>query len=432
MTYLSKMRRDPVDTYQMYNIIRFVNNILLSILLVKFGYDQQSISHFEMYLFLLAAINGIWSYGLKSAFLSKIESNSSREITNFFTKLWSLFNVMGVLSGVFYWMWSDTIHTVLTGGYTFSMGLVFGLILIFSGPIILIEHYYLIQENAGQLWGYTIVSTVLFWICLVPGLAVLPSVETLVYGYCIWLGLRYAWSMYLFSFPPWVSHLKWGFTFLGFSFPLILNGVLGTVMDTIDGALVNQYFDDDYFALFRYGAREIPLSQMALAGLGAAMVPFVKQDLTNISILKSKTLYWMHVFFPLSIFLMWTSPYVYRIVYDASFVPSAYIFNTYLLLLMSRVLLPHTIQIAKHQHKIIVFSTVIEIGINIGLSIWWVQIWQINGLILATVCAHLAQKVILIVHNYIINGLKPTRYIPLGWYGFYICALLLSFIISQN
>jgi len=219
--------------------------------------------------------------------------------------------------------------------------------------------------------------------------------------------------------------------FILFSLPLILNVLLGSVMDMIDGLFVAHYFEESFFPIFRYGAREMPFSTLLFSSLSAALIPLlIKDGMSSIQV-KIRVTNLMHWVFPLAIILMFISPMIFPLVYHPRFQQSAFIFNIYLLILTSRVLIPQAYNFALHQHRIIVWTSVFEIIINIFLSFWWVQYWGVYGLAMATVVAYFVQKLILIIYNKQVNHISLGQYLPMKWYLIYTCLMVLSFFISN-
>ena len=110
-------------------------------------------------------------------------------------------------------------------------------------------------------------------------LVVLPS----ILGYQILLSLkglvissilRYIWLWFLliknsetnFSLKFVREHLKLGG-------PLIVATFLSGSAQFIDGFIVTSKFDESTFAIFRYGARELPLAVLLTNALSNAMLP---------------------------------------------------------------------------------------------------------------------------------------------------------------
>ena len=74
---------------------------------------------------------------------------------------------------------------------------------------------------------------------------------------------------------------------------------------------------------------------------------------------------------------------------------------------------------------------IIETIINVGLSLWWVRIWGLEGIALASVVAYLVNKINMIVYNRVALGYKPKQYIPIGVFFSYNCLLVILFFVSK-
>ena len=251
-------------------------------------------------------------------------------------------------------------------------------------------------------------------------------------------------AMILWSFIRWVYFLvfvfqgqwllwsrKMAIAFILFSLPIIFNVFLGSVMDMIDGLFVMHYFDEAFFPIFRYGAREMPFSSLLFSSLSAAMIPLLIKDGMSSSEVKVRVTRLMHFVFPVAILLMLLSPFIFPMVYNTDFKQSAFIFNIYLLILTSRVLLPQAYNFALHQHKVIVWTSILEIIVNVLLSFWWVQYWGVYGLAMATVVAYFIQKILLVLYNSRINHIPLQQYLPIKWYVIYVSVMVVAFLISN-
>ncbi|MEL6987164.1 MAG: polysaccharide biosynthesis C-terminal domain-containing protein [Bacteroidota bacterium] len=222
--------------------------------------------------------------------------------------------------------------------------------------------------------------------------------------------------------------------FLVFAIPLMLHMFLGMGMEYIDGFLVTSQFEDpSLFAKFRYGARELPLATVLVGALTSAMIPEavgkIKETLIEI---KTRTKRLSHFLFPISMLLMLISPILFPIFYSEEFKLSAYIFNVYLLILSSRILLPQVIIFGKQHNYILVWSALIELAVNISLSILFIQYFGILGIAYATVIAYMINKLIMVIYNYLKFNISPNAYIHFPTYVLYNILLFICFFISLN
>jgi len=102
-----------------------------------------------------------------------------------------------------------------------------------------------------------------------------------------------------------------------------------------------------------------------------------------------------------------------------------------LLIISSRILLPQVIILAKQHNYILVLSAIIEVLVNLGLSIYWVQDYGLEGIAFATVCAYFVNKIILITYNFIQFHIPIWDYLHWKNYIFYNLSLIVCFWLSK-
>jgi O-antigen/teichoic acid export membrane protein len=167
----------------------------------------------------------------------------------------------------------------------------------------------------------------------------------------------------------------------------------------IDGFLISYNFNEASFAVFKYGAKELPFIGMLIVAFSNALTPkFSKPEnrLMAINELKAGTNKLMNYMFPLSIVFVLSSKYLYPIVFNENFAESAIIFNIYILLVITRFLLPRTILIGIKDTRPIFYSSLFEIILNVLLSVIFIQLWGMIGVAIATVIAYLFDKLFLV------------------------------------
>ncbi|MBK7428460.1 MAG: polysaccharide biosynthesis C-terminal domain-containing protein [Saprospiraceae bacterium] len=217
--------------------------------------------------------------------------------------------------------------------------------------------------------------------------------------------------------------------------PLIGYSLMAGLAVVTDGWLVKIWSDDEeIFAIFRYGARELPLSLAASVALSGAVIPLISSSTeSGLAQLKKRALSWMHVLFPVSIALVLSSTYLFDWFYGERFIDSVILFDVMLLLVISRLIFPQSILLAKGMYGLIFKVSVIEIMLNVGLSICLLYYFGLVGIVAGTVVAFLCEKLIMI---FIIRKrfqISLSTYHALSWHLLYtmlICiALLCKYII---
>lgn len=219
--------------------------------------------------------------------------------------------------------------------------------------------------------------------------------------------------------------------FLIFCAPLIAHVLLGSGMEYVDGFLVDHYFDRSEFAIFRYGARELPISTVLISAMASTMIPLaVVQLAESMADIKRRLTTIMHWLFPLSAILILLSRPLFEALYGEGFLDSAVVFSIYLLIICSRILLPQVILYARHENKAMMFVAFIELAVNISLSLVLMSYYGLYGIAAATVIAYLVQKCLLVALVKYRHGISLGSYINLPLYGIYAVGLYLVFAIS--
>jgi O-antigen/teichoic acid export membrane protein len=216
--------------------------------------------------------------------------------------------------------------------------------------------------------------------------------------------------------------------------PLVLATFLSGSAQFVDGFIVTSYFDEETFAVFRYGARELPLAMLLANALSNAMLPdFAKKDQLkqNLQKLKESVTRLTHWLFPLTAVLLIFSHPVFPVIFNPKFAESATIFNIYLLIIISRLLLPQTILNGLQISKPIMIAALLELIINVSLSLILVRFFGIAGIAFATFIAYLFEKIYLmaVVKQKLNVGL--TEYIPVKMYSVYSLTILVIFIFAE-
>jgi O-antigen/teichoic acid export membrane protein len=300
----------------------------------------------------------------------------------------------------------------------------------------MVEYFYLIRKQNRPLVVYAVISFFLqFLLVAAPVIAGLP-VRWAMLGLVIASLFRYVWMWRLFiihseihfSLPFVRDHLRLGG-------PLVLSTLLSGTAQYVDGFIVTSKFDESTFAVFRYGARELPLAVLLTNALGSALLPAfgVKERLReNLTELKRNITRLMHLLFPVTGVLILVSHPLFPWLFNPAFRESATIFNIYLLLVISRVLMPQTILTGLQQTRQLMIASFLELILNVGLSLLFVQYWGVAGVAFATFIAYLFEKVYLAVVVKRRWKLSFSEYQPVRSYLIYSLGILALFIFAES
>lgn len=424
---------DIVFVLQYYNVVRYVVSFVISVIMVRSALPPSDLGNYELFLFVVASISMFWSGGIKNAMFTWYGKLSAKEQSNFPIVAFGFLSILSIFFALVVWLFSDWLMAVFGATELVSYWFYLCIYLVLSGPLVMTETLLFLRKDTQKLLNYTHWSH--------GGLLILTLVLAVysaelwyfIYLLIFWTAIRLVYLSYLIFKN---GNIKFTTTdlmpFAVFSLPLIFNMLLGSAMDVIDGMFVSHFFDASFFPVFRYGARELPLSGLLFSTLSMAMIPTIMQEGAGTLAVRARASKLMHYLFPLSFALMLVSPYVFTLFYGDGYQSSAFIFNIYLLIISSRVLLAQSFTLAFHHHRIVIWSSIIEIVFNIALSFWWMKLYGVYGLAFATVVSYFVQKLILIGYNYKKYGIKLNQYIDVRSYLAYMTLLLMTFVFSTK
>lgn len=428
--------KDASRTFQVAAVARQAAALIVSIILVKGALSQADIGLYEEWFYLGSILTFLLVSGLVQAFAASYGQDSGRDLI--FQAYWILMaGLVGVAVIIF--LLSDLLIPFLCGVAEIpSLGLVLVFLVLHFGAA-LVPYYLLVLQRSLALVIFGIAYLVAFVLAVSVGVAQGRGLDSILPMLLIFAIIEHVYLVYLlaregvFRFNGSVARdlLQRTIPLAGYSFI----GALGLLFDAW---LVNHHFADlNIFAIFRYGARELP-GALALAGaFSAAMLPaltssgqgtIVKNGLQR---LRGGATRLMHLFMPLSILLMLISPWLFRYVYNESFVPSAELFNVYLLLMIARWVFAHTVLISFKREKILFIVSLAELALNICLSIWWLSVFGLVGIAYATVVAYVFEKIVMVLLLRKRHGLSPQNYVHLSWWSGYSVLLIAAFIIAK-
>jgi len=229
------------------------------------------------------------------------------------------------------------------------------------------------------------------------------------------------------SFKPDVDLLK-------LCSPLIIGILISGSADYIDSFLVIHYFGNESFAIFKYGAKEFPLSLLLANSLSLAMVPSITKRENfqeGLSDLKSQSTRLMNVLFPVTWIFLLSSKFLYPIIFSSHFQQSAGIFNIYLLLVISRTIFPQTVVMSLQKRSIILNTAYWEILINVVSSYLLMLKFGILGIAYGTFIAFLSEKLILAFRLKKLGFDFQTYTNYYRWFGYSFITILIYFFVEN-
>ena len=314
--------------------------------------------------------------------------------------------------------------------------------LLLSNPVCLIEYIYLLNNRSHRIVQYGLITfTAQLILVLAPVLAGKDFIWS-IYGLLVITGVRWIWLIILLrrytemriSFEFMKEHLYLGL-------PLIITSLISGSAQYIDGIIIFSVFKDPVsFATFRYGAKEFPLVLMLANGLSNAMLPEFStrtQMIESLAKIKAKSRRLMHFLFPAAMLMLLFAKWLYPRMFAPDFIKSAGIFMIYILLIIPRLIFPQTIVIGRKKTHITLIAAILELAINIPLSIYFAKYYGHGGLgavgvALATFIVYTIEKIFLAGYVWIKMKIKPSEYIPLKIYIIYSVLISILFILIDH
>lgn len=435
MWKLVKMKKfviNSISAFQFFQLARYCTLILIGIVFTKTILTQQEIGEYETFVFIAGAVSSFWLNGLLKALLPlSSEKNAQAPFFSAFV----LISFLSLLVAGLLVLIRPALSEFLLNGKSIPELTLLLVYLVIGVPANLVEYFYLIKKKNKALIIFAIVSfSVQFLLVVMP--AVLGySVRFSLAGLVASAILRYLWQWGLFIY---YNEIRVSFSFikrhLNLGGPLVAATFLSGSAHVIDGFIVTSHFDERTFAVFRYGARELPLAMLLANALNSAMLPEFanKENLRqNLKKLKLNITRLMHFLFPVTAVLLLLAHPVFPVLFNPQFAESATIFNIYLLLIISRLLMPQTILNGLKLTKPIMTASFFELLLNVSLSLIFVQFWGIAGIAFATFAAYLFEKIYLIISVKRKLNINLAEYHPVRYFIIYSLSILVIFIFAE-
>jgi len=416
-----------VKALQAFHLMRQGATILTAILLAKSYLPTSAIGNYEQLLYIGYAVSFFWVSGLIQGLLTTFSDGTEHDRRVY---LFNAYLVFGGISLFFFLVllgFQGPALELFTGKGTLPYFTLYLVYMLFNMPTYLVENIYLLLGKPQRIFQFGFFSFGGHLAAmLIPVFAGWDFRYSFI-GLVILALIKHAWMLVLLSQKS-KARFRWDLIrpWLVLSLPLMGYALLGGLMQTFDNWLVNYWYDGDErtFAIFRYGARELPLALALAHAFGTAMLPEVHENLdkslTDIRV-KSRKLF--HLLFPLSILLLATSTWFFPIVFNADFMESVPVFNTYLLIIFSRLIFSRTVLVGLKDNTVVLWISVIELLVNIGASFLLIDWLGLTGVALATVLAFSLEKLLICGYLYRRHGIGVRRYIDLRWWTGYTLAL---------
>jgi len=433
---------DSLSGLQFFQLFRYGSVFLISIILPRAGLLPDQVGLYEAFLFFAGVISYFWLTGLIQALLPLASGSATTGNTKnkyqypsgAFFNAFLLLLLFALLSSAALLLASPLLGRLL--GQVLPPDLIWLVILylILFAPSTLVEYWYVVTAQTKKLIGYGVIAFTL-QILLVGAPVILGTgVRGAIWGMIAAGSFRMVWLLVILIRQR-NFHISWAFLkqYLYLGTPVILSMLLSGSAQYVNGFIISAQFDTATFAIFRYGARELPLVAILANALSNAAVPIINRDgllpgLQQLRERSSRMASWM---FPLTILLLLMSYFLFPLVYGRNFLESAGVFNLFLLLITSRLLFPQTVLLALKKTRILMIASFFELIVNVGLCLLLVHLWGIRGVALATVIAYYFERAFLMTYTRKVAGIYPGQYMAVKQHFSWSAVLMIAYLMAE-
>lgn len=427
---------DTLSGLQFFQLFRYGSVFLISIILPGSGLLPGQVGLYEAFLFFAGVVSYFWVTGLIQALLplASADAPEGHGAKRSFFNAFLLLLLFSAFASAALLMASPLLEMLLGQELPPEIIWLVILYLMLFAPSTLVEYWYVIASQTKRLVTYGIVAFTLQILMVGTPLILGTGVKGAIWGMIAAGGFRMIWIMFILirngdckiSLPFWKKYLSLGT-------PIILSVLLSGSAQYVNGFIISARYDPGMFAIFRYGARELPLVALLAHALSNASIPSITRDgqeygLKQLRDRSSRMASWM---FPLTIGLVLAAYFLFPVMYGKSFVESAGVFNLFLLLITSRLLFPQTVLLALKKSRILMTASLLELILNIGLSLVLVRIWGIRGVALATVIAYYFERAFLMTYVRVVLNIPPGKYTDLRKHAWWSMILFMAYLVAE-
>lgn len=380
------------------------------------GVPSELIGIYETLIFISSAVSFFWLNGFMQNMLIQYARTSNKKALMQNTFWWLMLFRLPIT--LLYLAFIFILYPNLADGHYHRPMLLFGIVIFISGTAVMMEYVLLLEQRLTFLVWFSILHYTAHIIAVAAAFAwgngIADCVNWLIalnlLRFVLLVGVVFGKKIYK---PKKAQFIK---LMIGAS-PLIVAALFSGSVEYISGFFVSGFMGESEFALYRYGAKELPLTLLLANAFSAALIPQIAEASKDWRIglqpIKKSTATHIGLLFPFCAVLMVASPFIYPTVFNPEFAESASVFNIFLLLVISRFVFPQSILLGLGYRRAIVQGSVLELSTAIVLGLVLGYVWGINGVALSVVLASFAEKAYLVYRVSKLEKVSPAQYIPI-------------------
>lgn len=419
---------------QFSQLYRFVMLFATGVVLAQLGVAEEVIGVYETLLFLSSAFSFFWLNGLLQNLLGRYhEAEDKMRLLQ--STFWSL-SAFRLVAFVAYLLLVFQFYPDLKADVYHNPVQWFALVILFAGAGLMAEYIFLVQNRPALLSLFSAMHYTAHLLIVGLSFAMGTGLQGAVYGLVALNFVRLAFVWYLLFKDGFVKpDVSIAGELISQSAPLMTAALLSGSIEYISGFFVSRTMGEADFAIYRYGAKELPLTLLLANAFSNAVIPRVAANKQNIAevleYIKIQSFTYIKWLVPASIVLIPFSKYLYPVVFNAAFAPSAIVFNVFLLMVIGRFVFPQSILMGLGYRKLLLLASAIEIVSCIALMVVLGHWWGITGVAAAIVLAAIIEKVVLAIALYKSEQIMPRQYININGLVLLVVMLLGTFVVVQ-
>lgn len=416
---------------QMFQVMRTGSAVLTGVVLAKSTLSTAEIGQWETLLYVGTTLTFFWVNGLLQSVAGMYAQESEVRRPAVVYNSFVVFCIIALLLFLLLAAGSPEVLRLITGVREVPFLEWYALFLLFNLPSYPLEYVYLLRQQPRAIVWWGAFSFGFYLLAL--GVPVLwgHGLETGIMALSALALVKFVWTLreisgFRLRAPDWPLIRR----YTRFAMPLVLSSVVSNLMLIFDNWLVNWHYGDPaVFAVYRYGARELPLVPALLFALGASLIPVIAENQARgLAELKRRTTGMMHVLFPVTALAMLTSDWWFPLVFNQNFRESAVLFNIYLLTLCSRMLLPASIILSKGDSGSVFRVSLVELAVKFALGLTFINLFGLPGLAFSVVISFWTEKIGLIWLLERKHGIRTADWVDWRWYLGYSAGLVGLFV----
>lgn len=424
------------NSLQTFQFLRFGTFFLISILLAKVAmlyqheYGLHLIGQYENLMLVTSSLTFFWVSAICNTLIPYYNNSDELKRRKILFNTFILLILFSIVAAIV---------IVILGrikGKDVDLYNMFALVVLLNTPTYIADYIFYLNERYKSLirWGLITFSAQIIMLCL--PLYFKQSLNLAINLLLVLSLVKFNYTIILLmKFSTITVNTRLMQEFMQKVWPFMFSILLAGSMEYINSYIIGYYYSEEEFAMFRYGARELPIFLILANSLSSVysgeIAKYNQEGKLNEGLAKFKqaSQRLMRWLFPATMLLMFLSPYLFKYAYSDALLQGYRIFNIYLLLIIGRMIFPQTVIMGMMKSRIFYLISSNYLIINCLLSFWFISLFGIVGIAYATAISFLIEKIMLAIYCKM-EGISFKLYTPVAEYLLYSAITVGVFYIS--